>query len=62
MCEFGVSELQFEFVVPMDLPNFIVGCGTMTVTHESLFFFSKKQNTLDQNALKNRLKFSLNLF
>ena len=44
-CGFGVSELQFELVVPMGLPNCTVGHEIMTATRESFFVFvSKKKN------------------
>jgi len=44
MCEFGVSELQFELVVLISLSNCIVGRETMTATHESPFFILNKKN------------------
>ena len=46
MCEFGVSELQFELVKPMGLHKCTMGHGTMTATCEFLFYFfflSKKK-------------------
>ena len=43
MCVFGVSELQFELMVPLGLPKCIVGCRTMTTIRKSFFFFFKKK-------------------
>ena len=48
MCVFGVSELQFELMVPLGLPKCTVGCRTMTAIRKSFFFFffQKKKSNL----------------
>ena len=43
VCGFRVSELQFELVVPMGLPNCTMGRRTMIATYESPFFTLKKK-------------------
>ena len=53
MCGFGVSELQFELVVLMGLPNCTVGRETMTTTRESHFFSSHKKKEEEYDMTRN---------
>lgn len=57
MCEFEVSELRFELIVPIDLSKCTMGHKTMTTTLESHFSFLKKRKEKKRSAQSTPTKY-----